>query len=80
MVTIREVSQQIDSGSEQLACAAVDLAEGSTEQAGKVSDLVNLMDVLYQSMPFRLLRRARLQSMHSGKAGLFQKQWLRLRQ
>ncbi len=50
MVTIREVSQQIDSGSEQLACAAVDLAEGSTEQAGKVSDLVNLMDVLYQSM------------------------------
>ena len=50
MVTIREVSQQIDSGSEQLACAGVDLAEGSTEQAGKVSDLVNLMDVLYQSM------------------------------
>lgn len=50
METIREVSQQIDSGSEQLSCAAVDLAEGSTEQAGKVSDLVNLMDGLYQNM------------------------------
>ena len=48
--TIREVSQQIDCGSEQLACAAVDLAEGSTEQAGKVSDLVTLMDNMYKSM------------------------------
>lgn len=50
LVTIREVSKQIDSGSEQLACAAVDLAEGSTEQAGKVSDLVNLMEEMYISM------------------------------
>lgn len=50
LVTIREVSKQIDSGSEQLACAAVDLAEGSTEQAGKVSDLVNLMEEMYTSM------------------------------
>lgn len=48
--TIREVSQQIDCGSEQLSCAAVDLAEGSTEQAGKVSDLVALMENLYKSM------------------------------
>lgn len=48
--TIREVSQQIDCGSEQLACAAVDLAEGSAEQAGKVSDLVTLMENLYKSM------------------------------
>lgn len=48
--TIREVSQQIDCGSEQLACAAIDLAEGSTEQAGKVSDLVTLMENLYKSM------------------------------
>ncbi len=48
--TIREVSQQIDCGSEQLACAAVDLAEGSTEQAGKVSDLVTLMENMYKSM------------------------------
>ena len=48
--TIREVSQQIDCGSEQLACAAIDLAEGSTEQAGKVSDLVTLMQNMYHSM------------------------------
>ncbi len=48
--TIREVSMQIDSGSEQLSCAAVDLAEGSMEQAGKVSDLVSLMNDMYQSM------------------------------
>ena len=48
--TIREVSQQIDCGSEQLACAAVDLAEGSTEQAGKVSDLVTLVQNMYHSM------------------------------
>ena len=50
LVTIREVSKQIDSGSEQLSCAAVDLAEGSMEQAGKVSDLVSLMKDMYQSM------------------------------
>lgn len=50
LVTIREVSMQIDSGSEQLSCAAVDLAEGSMEQAGKVSDLVSLMNDMYQSM------------------------------
>ncbi len=48
--TIRKVSMQIDSGSEQLSCAAVDLAEGSMEQAGKVSDLVGLMNDMYQSM------------------------------
>lgn len=50
LVTIREVSRQIDSGSEQLSCAAVDLAEGSMEQAGKVSDLVSLIHDMYQSM------------------------------
>ncbi len=50
LVTIREVSLQIDSGSEQLSCAAVDLAEGSMEQAGKVSDLVSLMKDMNESM------------------------------
>lgn len=48
--TIREVAQQIDSGSEQLSCAAVDLAEGSTEQASNVSDLVVLINTMYKSM------------------------------
>ncbi len=50
LTTIREVSMQIDSGSEQLAYAAVDLAEGCTEQAGKVSSLVTLVGDMYQSM------------------------------
>ncbi|MEY8392815.1 methyl-accepting chemotaxis protein [Lachnospiraceae bacterium] len=50
LTTIREVSMQIDSGSEQLAYAAVDLAEGCTEQAGKVSSLVSLVGDMYQSM------------------------------
>lgn len=50
LTTIREISQQIDSGSEQLSYAAVDLAEGCTEQAGKVSNLVTLMGEMYQSM------------------------------
>lgn len=48
--TIREVTQQIDGGSEQLAYAASDLAEGSTEQAGKISDLVSLIENMYHSM------------------------------
>jgi len=52
LITIREVSRQIDSGSEQLSCAAVDLAEGSMEQAGKVSDLVDLIHKMYQSMEY----------------------------
>ena len=50
LTTIREVSLQIDTGAEQLACAATDLAEGSTEQSNKVSDLVNLVDEVYDSM------------------------------
>ena len=42
--TLRLVTEQIDSGSEQLACAAQDLAEGSTEQAVQVTELVTVMD------------------------------------
>lgn len=38
--TLRDVTDQIDGGSEQLACAAQDLAEGSTSQASQVSNLV----------------------------------------
>ena len=58
LVTIREVSLQIDSGSEQLSCAAVDLAEGSMEQAGKVSDLVGLMKDMNKSMEDSALEAA----------------------
>lgn len=38
LLTIREVSAQINSGSEQLSQAAEDLAEGCTIQAGEVGD------------------------------------------
>ncbi|MBQ3104705.1 MAG: HAMP domain-containing protein [Lachnospiraceae bacterium] len=48
--TLREVSSQIDSGSEQLACAAQDLAEGSTTQAGQMSDLVSIIQGVVQGM------------------------------
>ena len=39
--TLRSVTEQIDGGSEQMACAAQDLAEGSTSQASQVSNLVD---------------------------------------
>ena len=46
--TIRNTAQEIDGGSEQLAKAAMDLADGSTVQATKmqeVADMVNQMSV-----------------------------------
>ncbi len=50
LLTIREVSGQIDAGAEQLACAAQDLADGTTRQAAQVTDLVELVNVMTQSM------------------------------
>lgn len=50
LLTIRDVSGQIDRGSEQLACAAEDLAEGSTTQAGQVTDLVAMVEDMTKSM------------------------------
>ena len=50
LLTLREVSGQIDRGSEQLAYAAEDLAEGSTDQAGQVSNLVNVFQQMTDSM------------------------------
>ena len=50
LITIRDTAQQIDSGSEQLAQASVDLAEGSTAQAIEVSDLAKLVDKMTASM------------------------------
>ncbi|MBO5371402.1 MAG: HAMP domain-containing protein [Lachnospiraceae bacterium] len=50
LMTIREVSGQIDNGSEQLASAAEDLAEGSTTQAAQVSDLVIVVNNMLKSM------------------------------
>lgn len=48
--TIRTVSGQIDSGSEQLAFAAQDLAENCTMQAMKVSELMSAFDAMTKSM------------------------------
>lgn len=48
--TIRGVSGQIDSGSEQLAYAAMDLAENCTLQASQVSELMNAFDAMTKSM------------------------------
>lgn len=48
--TIRMVSGQIDSGSEQLAFAAQDLAENCTMQAMKVSELMTAFDAMTKSM------------------------------
>lgn len=50
LTTLKEVSVQIDSGSEQLAFAAEDLAEGSTDQAGQVSELVKVFENMTNSM------------------------------
>ena len=50
LTTLKEVSVQIDSGSEQLAFAAEDLAEGSTDQAGQVSELVHVFEDMTGSM------------------------------
>lgn len=48
--TLREVTEQIDGGAEQLACAAQDLAEGSTVQAGQVSELVLIIEEMARTM------------------------------
>lgn len=50
LTTLKEVSVQIDSGSEQLAYAAEDLAEGSTDQAGQVTELVKTFEQMTQTM------------------------------
>lgn len=50
LLTIRDVSGQIDQGTEQLASAAEDLANGSSVQAGKVSELAALLDDMSKSM------------------------------
>lgn len=48
--TLKSVSLQIDSGSEQLAYAAEDLAEGSTNQAHQVSELLVAFKEMTESM------------------------------
>ena len=50
LLTIRNVSEQIESGSEQLACAAQDLAEHCTTQASQVSELMVAFEGMTRSM------------------------------
>ena len=48
--TLRDVAEQIDGGSEQLACAAQDLAEGSTIQATQVAEVAEAIKRMSESM------------------------------
>lgn len=48
--TLKEVSDQIDAGSEQLSGAAQDLAEGCTSQASQISDIVEAIKKVAVSM------------------------------
>ena len=50
LVTIRNAANEIDSGSEQLANAATDLAEGCTEQSSQVSQVSEAIDAMAQMM------------------------------
>ena len=48
--TIRNISQEIDGGSEQLAKAAMDLADGSTVQASKMQEVADMVNQMSASM------------------------------
>ena len=48
--TIRNISQEIDGGSEQLAKAAMDLADGSTVQASKMQEVADMVNQMAASM------------------------------
>lgn len=50
LTTIRNTAQEIDGGSEQLAKAAMDLAEGSTVQAAKVSQIADEVEKMSVTM------------------------------
>ncbi len=55
LTTIRSATGQIDTGSEQLACAAEDLAQGCTAQATQVSDLMFAFEDMTKSMEHNAL-------------------------
>ena len=50
LMSIRDTTQEIDAGSEQLAKAAVDLAEGCTVQAGQVAEVAGMIDEMSRDM------------------------------
>lgn len=50
LCTIRQTAQELDGGSEQLAKASMDLAEGSTIQATKVSQVAEMINQMTTNM------------------------------
>jgi methyl-accepting chemotaxis protein len=50
LTVIRNVAQELDGGSDQLAKAATDLAEGSAVQADKASEVASMINEMTQSM------------------------------
>ena len=50
LATLKASSEQINIGSEQLACAAQDLANGSTTQADQMAELVSVMKAMSHDM------------------------------
>ena len=66
--TIRNAAGEIDGGSEQLACAAEDLAESCTAQAMQVSELMKVFRDMTESME-RNVRDAEESARISSEAG-----------
>jgi methyl-accepting chemotaxis protein len=50
LMTIKDASNMIDSGAQQLSCAAQELATGCTDQTGEVSNLVELFNGVAENM------------------------------
>lgn len=68
LLALRNSVQEIDSGSDQLAKAAVELAEGSTHQSTQVSEIVELIRQMTKSMEEQV-EEARITVETSVKAG-----------
>ena len=66
--TIQDAAKEIDAGSEQLAQAATDLADGCTVQSGKVSDVSEMIDQIAKSMEEKT-KEAKLTAEISQQAG-----------
>ncbi len=69
LLTIRNVSGQIDTGSEQLACAAEDLAKGCTAQAMQVSGLISVFKDMTVTME-ESSQKAEESAKRASKAGI----------
>ena len=68
LLSLRNSVQEIDSGSDQLAKAAMELAEGSTHQSSQVSEIMELIRQMTKSMEEQV-EEARITVETSTKAG-----------